>query len=139
MKMNIAVTTRLSFKLMDEHDWPQLYELDQDPAVMQHLSQGKPTTLEEIKTISIPRMLAYRNAQQGWGLWQVNLREGNIFIGWVLVRPMGLDMYDDGKEVAVDAWIKSKEAAGELTEKTKQKAREIAAEIEQAREEHKEG
>ncbi|MEM6984651.1 MAG: N-acetyltransferase, partial [Pseudomonadota bacterium] len=33
MKMNIAVTTRLSFNLMDEHDWPQLYELDQDPVV----------------------------------------------------------------------------------------------------------
>lgn len=48
-------------------------------------------------------------------------------------KAMGLDMYDDGKEVAVDAWIKSKETAGELTEKTKQKAREIADEIEQAR------
>ena len=86
MKMNIAVTTRLSFKLMDENDWPQLYELDQDPAVMQYLTQGKPTTLEEVKTKAIPRMLAYRNERQGWGLWQVNLREGNTFIGWVLGR-----------------------------------------------------
>ncbi|WP_372760924.1 hypothetical protein [Pseudoalteromonas sp.] len=54
-------------------------------------------------------------------------------------KAMGLDMYDNGKEVAVDAWIKSKEAAGELTDKTKQKAREIAAEIEQAREDLNEG
>jgi RimJ/RimL family protein N-acetyltransferase len=89
MKMNIAVTTRLSFKLMDEKDWQKLFELDQDPAVMQYLTQGKPTSLEDIKTKGIPRMLAYRNEQQGWGLWQVTLREGNTFIGWVLVRPMG--------------------------------------------------
>ena len=54
-------------------------------------------------------------------------------------KAMGLDMYDDGKEIAVDAWVKSKEAAGELTEKTKQKARGLAQEIEQARQEHKEG
>ena len=56
---------------------------------MQYLTQGKPTSLEDIKTKGIPRMLAYRNEQQGWGLWQVTLREGNTFIGWVLVRPMG--------------------------------------------------
>ena len=54
-------------------------------------------------------------------------------------KAMGLDMYDDGKEIAVEAWVKSKEAAGELTEKTKQKAQEIADEIEQARQAHKEG
>ncbi|WP_409423567.1 GNAT family N-acetyltransferase [Pseudoalteromonas sp. RW-H-Ap-1] len=89
MKMNTPVTKRLNFKLMDEKDWQKLFELDQDPAVMQYLTQGKPTSLEDIKTKGIPRMLAYRNEQQGWGLWQVTLREGNTFIGWVLVRPMG--------------------------------------------------
>ncbi len=40
MKMNIAVTTRLSFKLMDENDWQQLYGLDQDLTVMQYLTSG---------------------------------------------------------------------------------------------------
>ena len=61
MKMNAPVTKRLILKLMDEHDWQQLYELDQDPAVMQFLTRGVPTTLEHIKKIGIPRMLAYRN------------------------------------------------------------------------------
>ena len=54
-------------------------------------------------------------------------------------KAMGLDMYDDGKDIAVEAWVKSKEAAGELTEKAKQKAQEIADEMEQARQAHKEG
>lgn len=31
---------------MNEHDWPQLFELDQDPAVMQYLTRGEPTSLE---------------------------------------------------------------------------------------------
>lgn len=48
-------------------------------------------------------------------------------------KAMGLDIFDDGKDFAIDAWIKSKEATGELTEKTKQQAREIAEKIELAR------
>jgi RimJ/RimL family protein N-acetyltransferase len=87
--MNTPVTKRLNYKLMSEHDWPQLFELDQDPAVMAYLTRGVPTTLEQIKKQSIPRMLAYRNEAKGWGLWQITTKTNNTFIGWVLVRPMG--------------------------------------------------
>jgi RimJ/RimL family protein N-acetyltransferase len=86
--MNIPVTKRLNFKLMTQHDWPKLYELDQDPAVMHYLTRGVPSTLEQIKNVSVPRMLAYRNEEKGWGLWQVTQTHTNTFIGWVLVRPM---------------------------------------------------
>lgn len=88
MKMNAPVTKRLILKLMDEHDWQPLYELDQDPAVMQFLTRGVPTTLEHIKKEGIPRMLAYRNEQKGWGLWSVTIRQTSTFIGWILLRPM---------------------------------------------------
>jgi RimJ/RimL family protein N-acetyltransferase len=87
--MNTPVTKRLNYKLMDEHDWRQLFELDQDPAVMRYLTRGVPTTLEQIKQQGIPRMLAYRNPAKGWGLWQITTKTNNTFIGWVLVRPMG--------------------------------------------------
>jgi len=88
MKMNVPVTERLKFKLMNEHDWQQLYELDQDPAVMQFLTRGVPTTKKQIREEGIPRMLAYRNAKKGWGLWSVTTKDTNTFIGWVLLRPM---------------------------------------------------
>ena len=88
MKMNTPVTTRLNFKLMNEHDWPQLFDLDQDPAVMQYLTRGVPSTLAQIKNEGIPRMLAYRNEDKGWGLWQITTKINNTFIGWVLIRPM---------------------------------------------------
>ncbi|MCO6353930.1 GNAT family N-acetyltransferase [Pseudoalteromonas shioyasakiensis] len=87
--MNIARTARLSFRLMDENDAELLYELDNDPEVMKHLTRGKVSTMQGIKEVFIPRLNAYRNEQKGWGLWQVNIIESNIFIGWVLVRPMG--------------------------------------------------
>ncbi|KTF13851.1 GNAT family N-acetyltransferase [Pseudoalteromonas sp. 10-33] len=88
MKMNAPVTKRLKFKLMDEHDWHKLYELDKDPAVMQFLTRGVPTSKEQIKEEGIPRMLAYRNEQTGWGLWSITIKDTNMFIGWILLRPM---------------------------------------------------
>lgn len=32
---------------------------------------------------------------------------------------MGLNMYDDGKEIVLDVWIESKEVVGEFIEKIK--------------------
>ncbi|KTF16253.1 GNAT family N-acetyltransferase [Pseudoalteromonas sp. H105] len=87
--MNVPRTARLDFKLMGEHDAPLLFELDSDPHVMQYLSGGKVTSMQTIKEVFIPRMLAYRDEQRGWGLWQVTLLDSAAFIGWVLIRPMG--------------------------------------------------
>lgn len=86
--MGIQHSERLSYRLMDENDGELLFELDQDPAVMQYITHGKTTSREEIKNTFIPRMLSYRNPQKGWGLWQVNVQNDDSFIGWILVRPM---------------------------------------------------
>lgn len=86
--MNIPRTARLNFKLMDENDSALLFDLDNDPQVMEYLTRGKTTTMSTIKDVFIPRMQAYRNPQQGWGLWQVNLNDNDSFIGWILIRPM---------------------------------------------------
>ena len=74
---------------MDENDGALLFDLDNDPAVMEHLTRGKVSTMNTIKEVFIPRMQAYRNPQRGWGLWQVNLNDGDVFLGWILIRPMG--------------------------------------------------
>jgi RimJ/RimL family protein N-acetyltransferase len=96
--MNVPRTARLDFKLMDEYDAPLLFELDSDPYVMQHLSRGRVTSMQTIKEVFIPRMLAYRNEQQGWGLWQVTLIDSAAFIGWVLIRPM--DFFTDKPDLS---------------------------------------
>ena len=87
--MNVPRTARLNFKLMDENDGALLFDLDNDPAVMEHLTRGRVSTMNTIKEVFIPRMQAYRNPQRGWGLWQVNLNDGDVFLGWILIRPMG--------------------------------------------------
>lgn len=52
--MNVPRTTRLDFKLMDEHDAPLLFEIDSDPQVMKYLSRGKVTSMQTIKDVFIP-------------------------------------------------------------------------------------
>ncbi|WP_370317072.1 GNAT family N-acetyltransferase [Pseudoalteromonas sp.] len=99
--MNIARTARLSFRLMDENDAELLYELDNDPEVMKHLTRGKVSTMQTIKEVFIPRLNAYKNEQKGWGLWQVNIIESNEFIGWVLVRPMGFFEQPDFSDLEI--------------------------------------
>jgi RimJ/RimL family protein N-acetyltransferase len=86
--MNIGNTNRLSFRLLTVEDAELLFELDQDPEVMRHLTNGKLTSKEDISRVFIPRMEAYRDSQKGWGLWGVFLKDNSEFIGWILVRPM---------------------------------------------------
>lgn len=86
--MNIEKSARLSYRLMDENDAEHLFQLDQDPLVMKYISNGEVSSREQINDVFIPRMKAYRNVDKGWGLWQINLKENNEYLGWILVRPM---------------------------------------------------
>lgn len=91
--MEIADSTRLTFRLMGEEDAQALWELDQDPEVMHFLNGGKPTSRETIYDVFLPRMAAYRDKNKGWGLWQVLDKDTQEYLGWVLVRPM--DFFSD--------------------------------------------
>ncbi|QDP02913.1 GNAT family N-acetyltransferase [Thalassotalea sp. PS06] len=86
--MTITDTDRLTFRLMDENDKQLLFDLDQDPEVMRFINGGTPTSWEDIEQRFLPRLRAYRNPENGWGLWQINLKDNDAFLGWVLVRPM---------------------------------------------------
>jgi len=86
--LSIPISSRLSYRLMDKNDAELLYQLDQDPQVMKYITDGVPSTRENINNVFIPRMDAYRDERKGWGLWQVNESNSEQFIGWILVRPM---------------------------------------------------
>ncbi|TMP81031.1 N-acetyltransferase [Pseudoalteromonas phenolica] len=87
--MKIQNSQRLRYRLMDKNDADLLFELDQDPAVMKYLTHGKPNSMKTIREVFIPRLEQFTNLEKGWGLWQVNTLEEDLFIGWILVRPMG--------------------------------------------------
>lgn len=97
--MQIPASARLSFRLMDDNDAELLFDLDQDPAVMQYINGGVPSTARDIEQRMLPRMNAYRNVEQGYGIYAVfsriplTLTDGSAipadeYLGWVLVRPM---------------------------------------------------
>ncbi|MEP0356146.1 GNAT family N-acetyltransferase [Paraglaciecola sp.] len=86
--MNITPSERLHYKLMTKADAELLFQLDQDPEVMRFINGGKPSSMQTIDEVFIPRMESYANVQKGWGLWQINISATNEFIGWILVRPM---------------------------------------------------
>ncbi len=86
--VTITDSQRLTFRLMGQKDAQPLWELDQDPDVMQFINGGKPNSMETINNVFIPRMLSYLNAEKGWGIWQVCDKKTKEYYGWVLVRPM---------------------------------------------------
>jgi RimJ/RimL family protein N-acetyltransferase len=86
--VKIEDSTRLSFRLLSAEDGQILWELDQDPEVMHFINGGKPSSMEDIDKILIPRMLAYRDQAKGWGIWQVCDKHSQEYLGWILVRPM---------------------------------------------------
>lgn len=93
--IQIAPTSRLRFAPMTSQDGQLMYELDNDPAVMKYITDGKVPTMEEIERVSIPRLEQYNNQQMGWGLWNAFTLDTDEFIGWVLVRPM--DFFSDNR------------------------------------------
>ncbi|WP_153913758.1 GNAT family N-acetyltransferase [Shewanella sp. TC10] len=86
--MTPIVTLRLKISLMTLDDADLLFELDQDPAVMQYINGGKATSRQEILDVSIPRLAKYLNPEKCWGQWKVSDLD-DVFLGWILIRPMG--------------------------------------------------
>jgi RimJ/RimL family protein N-acetyltransferase len=86
--MIIKNSSRLNFRRMGLEDAQALWEIDQDPEVMHFLNGGKPTNMDTINSIFLPRMLHYRDPIKGFGIWQVSDKITKEYLGWVLVRPM---------------------------------------------------
>ncbi len=94
--MLVSNSERLSYELISEQDAELLYQLDRHPEVMRHINGGKPSTMQDILEVSIPRLMQYTNPDRGWGMWKVSITENNEFIGWILVRPM--NFFSDEKD-----------------------------------------
>lgn len=91
--MKIENSSRLSYLLMGQDDGQALWELDQDPEVMQFINGGQPNSMETMNDILLPRLKAFTNAKKGWGIWQVSNKVSQEYLGWVLVRPV--DFFTD--------------------------------------------
>lgn len=96
MTVSVPDSDRLRFRLMSADDAALFLDLDSDPEVMRFINGGTPTTQQQFADVYVPRINAFRNAEKGWGFWQVNIKGNDAFIGWILVRPM--NFFNENKD-----------------------------------------
>ncbi|MEH1101651.1 GNAT family N-acetyltransferase [Micromonospora sp. CPCC 205561] len=80
-------TDRLVLREFTAEDAGLLVELDGDPAVMRHLSGGRPTPPEAVRERVLPRILGHYRRPPGLGWWAAQDRTGGAFLGWFEFRP----------------------------------------------------
>ena len=91
--ISIPDSDRLCYRLMDENDGDLLFELDQDPEVMRYLSDGKPTSREEIDEYFLPRVARFTDQTTGCGLWDIADKQSGDYLGWILIRHYGFETH----------------------------------------------
>lgn len=89
-------TERLLLRRFTADDADLLIELDSDPAVMRHLTGGRPTAPEIIRERSLPNILAgYQKWNGDLGLFAAHEKDGGAFLGWFILRPAPQGPLDD--------------------------------------------
>jgi RimJ/RimL family protein N-acetyltransferase len=80
-------TRRLVLRRLTADDEDNLVELDGDPEVMRHLTEGRATPRETIRDEVLPRLLAYYDRGDAFGYWAAIEAATGDFLGWFLFRP----------------------------------------------------
>lgn len=89
--MIVMETARVQLREITEADFVHLMDLDSDPEVMTHLTDGKPSTPEEVMS-GLQRCLALKERYHGrFGVWIATEKISGEFIGWFLFRPCKKD------------------------------------------------
>lgn len=85
--MHVMVETdRLVLRRLTEDDLDELVELNSDPEVMRYLTGGEPIGREMLRDDFIPRVLAYYDRDDGYGLWAAVEKATGAFLGWFHFR-----------------------------------------------------
>lgn len=102
--LTIPPSSRLCFRLMSLQDADLLFEVDQDETVMRFINGGICTSRQTIEQVMLPRMAKYRDPVKGFGIWQVRRQVDNVFLGWVLIRPVGFNTANPSEQDVEIGW-----------------------------------
>ncbi len=80
-------TERLVLRRFTEADTNNLFDLDNDPAVMRYITGGTPTPREVIQHEILPRFLRSYERSDGFGIWAAIEKASGDFLGWFSFRP----------------------------------------------------
>ena len=100
-------TARLVLRPLREEDARWVWELDQDPELMRHISFGVPTPWREFEDRLLPRMLTSHAAGPQYGFWAARLRgDPGTAVGWFHLRPERIPPGDMelGYRLRRDSW-----------------------------------
>lgn len=87
MKLKYLQTKHVLLRQYHYSDFNQLLDLNSDPEVMKYLTNGVPSTHEDVLN-GVERTLFYQNKFNGnLGVFSAELLESGEFMGWFLLRP----------------------------------------------------
>jgi len=98
-------TDRLVLRQWTASDRRPFAALNADPAVMEHF----PATLSRVESDAFADRIVTRLAERGWGLWAVEVRGGESFVGFVGLNPVPAILpvageMEIGWRLAASAW-----------------------------------
>jgi len=85
--MTLPNTKRLTFGRFSENDAELLFQLNGDPSVMRYITLGKPMTMDEVKTKSVPRIMKSYSHGKEFGIFPAYLIDPKVYIGWFQFEP----------------------------------------------------
>lgn len=107
MKKKFLETERVYLVEITKDDAPLLLDLDNDPDVMRYLTDGKPSTLEEINKTMERILKIIDKYQYKYGFWLAYTKGSQEFMGWYLFRPDKKNP-DDLKNIELGYRLKKK-------------------------------
>src|ERR1044072_487913 len=84
-------TDRIILREITEDDFGNLFELNSDPEVMRYLTDGKPSTTDEIHQALARTFALYKKHNHKFGFWSAIEKSSGKFLGWFLFRPCKKD------------------------------------------------
>ena len=78
----IIKTKRIILQRFSKNDIYLIFELDGDSDVMKYITLGKPKTIHEVKTKSMPKILKSYDNDINDGIFAAYLKYNNKYIGW---------------------------------------------------------
>lgn len=107
MSKTFLETKRVVLKEFTAGDEHYLKDLDSDPEVMKYLTDGRPSTDEEVAG-AVSRILSLKEKHSGrFGVWLAFERSTGEFIGWYLFRPCKTTP-DDARNIELGYRLKRK-------------------------------
>lgn len=87
-------TSRVLLRFLTKNDADNLIELDSDPDVMKYISNGVPSTKDDVDR-AIERALLVQSRHDGQlGYWAVIEKSTGAFMGWFMLRPPLADPFN---------------------------------------------